>query len=180
MINLNNVIERINPSDIDNYDWEIIVNDGIIDNEGIKIKEAAFFDAKNNQYFDTNLENPVTIKDEQFIIKNKDTAVRYDKLTINDEIYGFKTEKKAVFKFSTPSKYYDKRYYNIYVLDSEYGGKLADLEKDYEPSICTNDGTGELEIDKGKYIYCIAKNKSMWDAIIYKNFAKLTIQMKNN
>lgn len=178
MIDLNNVIDKVNANDIDNYDWKITVNDGVIDNEGVKIKNAQFYDSKNDKYYDTNLKDTVTVKDEFYVITNSDVEPSYDEQTINDEIYGFSTDKKSTFKFSTPSKYYDKRYYNIYVLDSEYKGKLADLEKNYVPDISTNNGAAEIEIKKGKYVYCVAKNKSIWTAVVYKNLSKLTIQIK--
>ena len=85
-------------------------------------------------------------------------------------------EESKEFVFSTPLEYADKRYYEIYVLDEPFSGNINDIAKSYEAKVITKNGTGSIDIKKGQYVYCIAKNKSAWDGFIYRNSCRLTIQ----
>ena len=95
----------------------------------------------------------------------------------NAAVYTFTTTEKKKYTFSSPLEYADKRYYNIYVLDKEYKGNVNKIGDSYSSTKSTKEGSVSMKIAEGKYVYCVAKSKTAWDGFVYRNKAKLTIQV---
>lgn len=177
MIDLSNMIKEINKNDIDRYNWEITVSDNKEDNVYLIINSARFYDVTNDKYYETNISETKKL-DNSFEIITGGNKANYSLMTTNKAIYSFITQETKEFIFSTPHEYADKRYYEIYVLDEKFSGNIETISDRFTPKIKTNQGTGSIEIEKGKYVYCVAKNKSAWDGFIYRNMCKLSIELK--
>lgn len=177
MIDLSNVISKVNKNDIDRYNWEITVTDNDGDGKQLTVNSAKFYDVDNDKYYDTNLTKPISL-DNNFTIITSGNKADYSTVYTNKAIYSFVADESKEFVFSTPQEYADKRYYEIYVLDEPFAGNVNEIDKNYEAKVITKNGTGSIEIKKGQYVYCIAKNKSAWDGFIYRNACRLSIQVK--
>ena len=177
MIDLSNVISKVNKNDIVRYNWEITVTDNNDDGNKLTVNSAKFYDVDSDKYYNTNLEKPVSI-DNNFTIITSGNEADYSTVYTNKAIYSFVAEESKEFVFSTPLEYADKRYYEIYVLDEPFSGNVNNIAKSYEAKVITKNGTGSIDIKKGQYVYCIAKNKSAWDGFIYRNSCRLSIQVR--
>ena len=177
MIDLSNVISKVNKNDIVRYNWEITVTDNNDDGNKLTVNSAKFYDVDSDKYYNTNLEKPVSI-DNNFTIITSGNEADYSTVYTNKAIYSFVAEESKEFVFSTPLEYADKRYYEIYVLDEPFSGNIKDIANSYKAKVITKNGTGSIDIKKGQYVYCIAKNKSAWDGFIYRNSCRLSIQVK--
>ena len=177
MIDLSNMISKINKNDIDRYNWEITVTDNLADGCYLTINSAKFYDVNTDKYYDTSISKAVKL-DNNFEIITSGNKADYSTMTTNKAIYSFVAEESKEFVFSSPLDYADKRYYEIYVLDKEYSGDIDKIGETYSPLVKTNQGTGSIDIKKGQYVYCIAKNKSAWTGFIYRNNCRLTIEVK--
>ena len=176
-IDLCNVIPEISPENIDNYNWEISVNDSTEDDSVVRVNKARFYNVKTEEYIDTSLKQPIELDTTNIIITRGKAITDINATETNAELYSFSTSEKKKYTFSTPVEFTDDRYYDIYVLDKEYTGKASKIADKYSKTKTTKEGSVSIKIPEGKYVYCVAKNKSAWKGFIYKNKAKLTIQV---
>lgn len=174
-IDLSNVVAGIVPDRLDNYSWEISVMDATEDESVIKVTKARFYNAVEEAYIDTSLKQAIELESTNILITRGRDISNDSMLEVNSAVYSFVVTDKEKYTFSTPSSYSDKRYYDIYILNDEYKGNLNEISKKYSVSKSTKEGTVSMKIKKGKYVYCIAKNKSAWSGFVYRNKAKLTV-----
>lgn len=176
-IDLCNVVNGIMPKDIDNYNWEISVMDSIEDSSVVKVNKARFYDATTDKYLDTSLKQPIELETTNIVITRGKAITDKNLAETNAAAYSFTTSEKKKYTFSTPLEYAEKRFYNIYVTDKEYTGDMNKIGDKYSCKKTTKEGSVSMKIDEGKYVYCVAKSRTAWDGFVYRNKAKLTIQV---
>ena len=176
-INLSNVVPGIRPEKIDEYNWEILVNDSTEDKSVVKVNSSKFYNATTKEYMDTSLKQPIELESTDIVITRGKMISDVNTKETNAAMYSFKTTEKKKYTFTSAIEYTDKRYYDIYVLDKEYKGKANEISNAYSRTKTTKDGSVSIKIPEGKYVYCLAKSKSAWDGFMYRNKAKLTIQV---
>lgn len=176
-IDLCNVVNGIMPKDIDKYNWEISVMDSTEDSSVVRVNKARFYNATTDKYLNTSLKQPIELETTNIMITRGKTITDKNLAETNAAAYSFTTSEKKKYTFSTPLKYAEKRFYSIYVIDKEYTGDINKIGDKYSCKKTTKEGSVSMKIDEGKYVYCVAKSRTAWDGFIYRNKAKLTIQV---
>lgn len=177
-IDLSNVVTGITPDKLDDYNWEISVMDATEDESGIKVTEAKFYNALDDVYIESSLKQQIELESTNILITRGRDISSDGALEVNSAVYSFEVTDREKYTFSTPKIYADKRYYDIYILDEEYKGNVNEISKKYSVSKTTRDGSIAIKLKKGKYVYCVAKNKSAWSGFVYRNKAKLNITIE--
>ena len=176
-IDLCNVVNGIMPKDIDKYNWEISVMDSTEDSSVVKVNKARFYNATTDKYLNTSVKQPIELDTTNIVITRGKTITDKNLAETNAAAYSFTTSEKKKYTFSTPLEYAEKRFYSIYVTDKEYTGDINKIGDKYSCKKTTKEGSVSMKIDEGKYVYCVAKSRTAWDGFIYRNKAKLTIQV---
>ena len=152
-------------------------NDSTEDKSVVKVNSSKFYNAITEEYMDTSLKQPIELESTDIVITRGKMITDVNIKETNAAMYSFKTTEKKKYTFTSAIEYADKWYYDIYVLDKEYKGKTNELSNSYSRTKTTKDGSVSIKIPEGKYVYCLAKSKSAWDGFMYRNKAKLTIQV---
>lgn len=174
-IDLSNVVPGITPDRLDEYNWEVSVMDATEDESGIKVTEAKFYNALEDLYIDSSLKQQIELESTNILITRGRDISNENKVEVNSAVYSFEVTDREKYTFFTPKAYANKRYYDIYILDEEYKGNINDISKKYSVSKTTKNGTIAIKLKKGKFVYCVAKNKSAWAGFVYRNKAKLNV-----